>query len=178
MTTPSYRRCFICKSSIIGEEHVWQRRYYCTDCFERLYGECDRNAKEKGLYSAFGWNADNMFFLTRDGDVEITEVGFPPEKFPDVKGLFYYGNQVLQNHGTKSDDPEFDIFGRNRIDRQFIHLCLSVFGLTMDIEDAFISLSCKKVDDKYAVRLQLTDETLEAELPEMIQLVEERWLNE
>jgi len=117
------------------------------------------------------WRPEVMFFLTRDGDIEITSYGFPEIN----AGLYYYGGQCLRNYGTKPDDPEFDEFGRNRIDRQFVLLCMDVIWLLMDNNGAtFISLSCKKADDKYIVRLQLTDETLEAELLEMIQLVEKR----
>jgi len=158
------------EGKLTRQKHVMQE-YDHSFRYEQLYGERDRIAKEKGMFSLFGWNADNMFFLTRDGDIEITEVGMPPKDLPAIKGLFYYGNQVLQNNGTKPNDPEFDVFGRDRIDRQFIRLCEL---LTCGNEDAFESLSCKKVDDKYIARVQFIDETLEAELLDMITLVEER----
>ena len=123
-----------------------------------------------------GLNSENMFFLTRDGDIEITTVGFPKR---ENGGLYDYARQVID---VRSQE-EFDVFGRNLIDRQFIRLCLLVFGYLANKENAFHSLSCKKVDDVYAVVLTLNVEIngrkmlqeTEAELSNMVLLVEE-WL--
>jgi hypothetical protein len=41
-------------------------------------------------------------------------------------------------------------------------------------EETFRLLSCKKDNDRYIARLELTDETLEMELGEMVAFLEER----
>ena len=81
-----------------------------------------------------GWNSENMFFLTRDGDIEITTFGYPK---CESGGLYHYSRQ-----GVDLINPnKLDVFGRNRIDREFIQLCGLVFGLFMRNEDSFQSLS-------------------------------------
>jgi hypothetical protein len=114
------------------------------------------------------WNKDNMFFLTRDGDIEITE----------YDKLFYYGNQCLADGSRVKEEP--DVFGRNYTDKLFIQLCIIVHIHLVYAPNTFQSLSCKKVGERYEVRLELLgdqftgDETLEMELSEMVALFEER----
>ena len=114
-----------------------------------------------------GRNSDDMFFLTRDGDVEITSYDYPERK---KGGLYHYAWQGIETNSQE----ELDAFGRNYTDRLFIRLCDTVFGMVMGKEDTFKSLSCKKVGDQYVVRLELSDETLELELTEMIAVLEQR----
>ena len=114
-----------------------------------------------------GRNSDDMFFLTRDGGIEINHVGFPNR---GQGGLYYYAWQ-----GVCADSKEeFDDFGRNYIDRLFIRFCEAVFGIVMGKEETFKSLSCKKVEDRYIARLELSGEILESELTEMVTLLERR----
>ena len=112
-----------------------------------------------------GRNSDEMFFLTRDGDIEITSYGYP--KLEDGS-LYYYADQVWLGGGQIPDN-----FGRNQIDIQFIRLC-HILSICLQ-EETFKSLSCKKVGEKYIARLELTDETLEMALAEMVALFEKRW---
>ena len=120
------------------------------------------------MKTILGWNKDNMFFLTRDGDIEITQYGYP--KY-EVGGVYHYSRQGV----LAETEEELDEFGRNCTDRQFIRLCGFVFGLLMNKENTFQSLSCKKIDDQYIARLELTDETLEMELSEMIPFLAQRF---
>ena len=114
-----------------------------------------------------------MFYLTRDGDVEVTFVGFP--NMDMVGGLYHYAWQSICAYTTE----EFDEFGRNRIDRLFIQFCQAVFNL-VDWEEngSFKKLSCKKVGDQYMARLELVDETLQMELSEIVQVLEKRFQNQ
>ena len=112
-----------------------------------------------------GWNSENMFFLTRDGDIEITTFGYPK---CENGGLYHYYRQGIDVQNLN----ELDEFGRNRIDRQFIRLCGFVFGYLMNNENTFQSLSCKKVGDQFVARLELTGMTLEYELEFMVELIE------
>ena len=115
-----------------------------------------------------GWNSENMFFLTRDGDIEITTVGFPDQ---GQKGLAHYEQQYIRAYSK----DEFDEFGRNYTDRLFIRFCAVVFDFVDWGENTtFQSLSCKKVNDQYIARLELSNETLEMELSEMVALLEQR----
>ena len=121
-----------------------------------------------------GRNSDEMFFLTRHGDIEITEVGYP--KY--VKGgLYHYARQSIQADSKE----ELDAFGRNHTDRSFIRLCDAVFGMVMGKEDTFKSLSCKKEENAYVeegylyhVRVGIGNEVLDGELSVMVELYEER----
>jgi hypothetical protein len=107
-------------------------------------------------------NVEKMFFLTRTDGVEITS-------FEEV---FNCGNQCLLD--PKRPDLEFDRFGRNYLDRQFVGLCEVIYICFLCNSNMFQSLSCKKDGDKYIVRLQLSNETLELELNEMIELIVQR----
>jgi hypothetical protein len=112
-------------------------------------------------------DTENLFFLTRDGKIEITE----------YDKLFYYANQWLYPCKEELDD-----FGRNRTDRAFIRLCLLVNLFCA--EDTFKSLVCEWDGERYIVRLRfisltrqgLDDETLELELElaAMVAHLEER----
>ena len=111
-----------------------------------------------------GRNSDEMFFLTRDGDIEIIQVGYP--KYVHG-GLYHYARQSIEADSKE----EFDAFGRNYTDRLFIRLCDAVFGYVMGKEDTFKSLSCRKDGERYIARLELTGMTLEYELGFMVDLV-------
>ena len=123
------------------------------------------------MKTILGWNSENMFFLTRDGDIEITSFGYP--KY-EKNGLYHYSRQGMY----AESEEELDVFGRNYTERQFIRLCCFVFGYLMDKEKMFQSLSCKKVGDQYIARLELSNETLEMELSEMVVLLEKRMKGE
>ena len=115
---------------------------------------------------------ERMFFLTRDGDITITEVGYPK----DIAGsLFHYANQWLYEYPLTG---ETDKFGRNATDVMFIRLC----GLLLHSE-RFKSLSVKKNEDgKYIALLTTTVcvngremlSELEGELENIITVLEER----
>jgi len=115
----------------------------------------------------WNWNSANMFFLTRDGDIEIHHTDDEWEY-----GLFHYANQWADGgHRVK----ELDRFGRNQTDKMFIHLCACLHGYVVCTDSVtFKALSCKKVGDQYIVRLELADETLEMELSEMVAELETR----
>ena len=117
-----------------------------------------------------GRNSDDMFFLTRDGNVVITDVGYPGSKGYDYRSgtLYYYARQSVQANSNE----DVDEFGRNYIDRLFIRLCDAVFGRVMGKEETFVSLSCENTGENYEVRLELTDEILEMGLAEMVALFE------
>jgi hypothetical protein len=108
-----------------------------------------------------GRNSDDMFFLTRDGDIEIT--------YTDV---FHYANQCLYEQCITE---ELDKFGRNYVDKLFIWLCNLVHLLPTVADVDVERLSCKKDGDRYIVRLQLSNETLELELSEMVALLERKY---
>ena len=117
-----------------------------------------------------GRNSDDMFYLTRDGDIEITLVGFHPYK---IGGLYHYAWQSICAYSKE----EFDEFGRNDTDRLFIRFCQAVFNIVpwnWEGKNMFKFLSCKKDGDKYIARLELSDETLEMELAEIVVLLEQR----
>jgi len=119
-----------------------------------------------------GRNSDDMFFLTKTYTVEITTIGYPGnDGYP-------YSNESLCHYawqGIKADSTEeLDMFGRNRTDRLFIQMCELVFGLVMGNEDTFKSLSCKKENDHYTAKLELTSETIEMELTEMVKELQHR----
>lgn len=114
-----------------------------------------KNGEE--MYEAFGWNKDNVFFLTKSEYVEIAS----------INEVFNYSNQCLL-----PCEEELDGFSRNRTDRLFIRLCNRVDLFCT--EDTFKSLSCKKDGDRYIARLELSDKTLELELTEMVELLEQR----
>jgi hypothetical protein len=107
-------------------------------------------------------NVEKMFFLTRTDGVEISS-------FEEV---FNCANQCLLD--TRRPDLEFDRFGRNYLDRQFVGLCQVIYIYLLCNQDIFQSLSCKKDGNKYIVRLQLSNETLESELTEMVELIAQR----
>ena len=111
-----------------------------------------------------GWNADNMFFLTRDGDIKIVHSETDPVTTIDEPALFHYANQCCFERPFPKESV--DVFGRNYTDKLFIRLCEIVYCLAPYL--GFKSLTCKKVDDQYVVRLELRDETLEMELGEMV----------
>jgi len=115
----------------------------------------------------YNWTKDNVFFLTRSGNVEITSYGFP--KLEDGS-LYYYSCQSW--YGGRSIPDEF---GRNKIDRLFAQLCDVLFVHFMCQEHLFQSLTCKKKGEQYIVYLRSTDESLEMELAEMIALLEQRF---
>ena len=115
------------------------------------------------MYEAFGWNAENMFFLTRDGDITITEVGFPKRA---EGSLFYYANQCLYEYPLTS---ETDKFGRNATDVMFIRLC----GLIPHTE-RFKSLTCKGVEGIYYARVELDGDIVEGELSHVVDVFTER----
>ena len=123
------------------------------------------------MRTIFGWNADNMFFLTRDGDIEITTVGFPKSAEPEPGTLYHYANQCLLDRKLDDKDAN-DEFGRNYTDKMFIRLCETVFVYLTGKEDTFRSLTCRKDGEKYIARLQVTGMTLEYELEFMVELVE------
>ena len=120
------------------------------------------------MKTTFGWNPDNMFFLTRDGDIEIFHSDDEWEW-----GLFHYVNQVITDESFKEKS---DHFGRNYTDNLFIRFCFAVHMYWVQNKEmfSFQSLSCKKVGDQYIARLVLSNETLEMELSEMVVLLEER----
>jgi len=109
-------------------------------------------------------NSDDMFFLSRDGDIEITSYGYP--KLEDGS-LYYYADQVWLGGREIPDN-----FGRNQTDILFIRLCHIVSLYLLGQEDTFKLLSCKKVGDQYVARLELTGMTLEYELEFMVELIE------
>ena len=108
-----------------------------------------------------GRNSDDMFFLTRDSDVEITCVGHSPYK---VGGLYHYARQGILADSTE----ELDAFGRNKTDRLFIQICEAVFNFVSWRDGEMLhSLSCKKEGDKYMARVRYNDVDLEMEVVEM-----------
>jgi hypothetical protein len=107
-------------------------------------------------------NPDTLFFLTKDESIEI----FHSDNDWEYE-LLHYGNQC-RGIGKKEETDEF---GRNYTDRLFVRLCLLVYVKSRKI---FRSLSCRKVDERYIARVELSDETLEMELSEMVALFEER----
>jgi hypothetical protein len=121
-----------------------------------------------------GRNSDELFHLTRDGDVEATYLGFPNAR-KNVGSLYHYAWQYTCSESKE----EFDEFGRNYTDRLFIRFCASAFE-NVDWDKGenskFKYLSCKKVGDDYIARLELTDETLEMELGAMVELLERRFM--
>jgi len=125
------------------------------------------------MYEVFGWNQDNMFFLTRDHTVEITTVGggFGDVPIHQEGCLFHYGNQFM----TKSDEIP-DKFGRNAIDRMFIALCLQIHIFLIGIIDTvrFHSLTTRKDGDRYMVRVRYDDVDLEMEVVEMFHYFTEK----
>jgi hypothetical protein len=130
-------------------------------------GKIMLNHKRKIMSDKFyKWNKDNVFFLTKEGHVEVTAYGHP--KLEDGS-LYWFADQSW--HGN-SGVP--DGFGRNQIDIWFVQLCNTLFGYLMCKEETFRLLSCKKDNDRYIARLELTDETLEMELGEMVELLEKR----
>jgi hypothetical protein len=110
-----------------------------------------------------------MFFLTRDGDIEILHSDDEWEW-----GLFNYANQCLYEHNCITE--ELDVFGRNFTDKLFRRLCTLSHIIWVGCKKvvSFQSLSCKKVNDQYIARLELSNETLEMELSEMVALLEQR----
>ena len=111
------------------------------------------------------WDKEKMFFLTRTDGVEITS-------FEEV---FNCGNQALLD--PRRPDLDFDRFGRNYTDRQFVELCMTIYLLFICEEGQFQHLSCRKVGEQYIVRLELSNETLEMELSEMVALLPQRIKN-
>ena len=109
------------------------------------------------LVSPVHLTKDNVFKMTEVVPIEITHPG----------DLFSIANQGVVEH--RSYEP--DKYGRVFIDKQFCRLCCLVH---VEEVDMFQSLSCKKNGDKYIVRLELTNETLEMELTEMVALLEQR----
>jgi len=85
-------------------------------------------------------NSDEMFFLTRDGDIEVSFVGFVP---CNKGGLYWYARQSV----CADSKDEFDEFGRNYTDRLFIRFCDLVFDIVEweDRSSVFKRLSCKKL---------------------------------
>jgi len=118
-----------------------------------------------------GWNADNMFFLTRDGDITILHSD-EEESNPTLHEpvLFRYSNQVAWERPPKDT---IDEFGRNYIDKMFIRLCEIVHVLAA--WHAFKSLSCRKIDDVYIARLEWDDEVIEMELCAMVNDLSQRY---
>jgi len=114
------------------------------------------------MIEKFGWNANNMFFLTRDGDIVLTS-------WQEL--TFRYASQWLPDDAYLHE--ELDEFGRYYIDKRFIHVCQLVSVYAMD-EDLFKSFSCKKTENGYIVRLEYGDEELEMELFEMSLLLPKR----
>jgi hypothetical protein len=117
----------------------------------------------------YKWNKDNIFFLTREEYVEVTAYGHP--KLEDGS-LYYYSCQIWYGYDGISDE-----FGRNEIDRQFVLLCNNLF-VYFSGQEEFKSLSCKKIGERYVVRLESSKETLEMGLSEMIDLFDERNKND
>jgi hypothetical protein len=124
-----------------------------------------------------GRNKDGLFFLTRDGDIEITSVGFPDQ---GQKGLAHYEQQYVCAYSKE----EFDEFGLNHTDRLFIRHCAAVFDIVKWVDEdegkyTFKSLSCKKISDwqgeRYIARLELSGMTLEYELGFMVELIEKMY---
>jgi hypothetical protein len=107
-------------------------------------------------------NQEKMFFLTRTDGVEITS----------IEDVFNCGNQAL--YDPQRPDLEYDRFGRNYTDRQFVELCMTIWFLSLQEIIVFKFLSCKKINGQYIIHLELADETLEMELNEMMALFEER----
>jgi len=113
-----------------------------------------------------GRNSDDMFFLTRDGDVEVTFVEF---LHCGRGGLYWYARQYILSNSKE----EFDEFGRNYTDRLFIRFCAAVFDIVgWDENSSFKLLSCKKNGNQFIARLELTEVTLEMELSEMVTYLE------
>jgi len=108
------------------------------------------------MYEKFGWNKDNMFFLTRDNPVEITS----------VEDLSRYANQCLFDVKEEPDE-----FGRNYIDKMFIGLCMELDAFvtcTHEPDVVFKSLSCEKIGDEYMACVKYDDVILEMELVKMV----------
>ena len=115
---------------------------------------------------------DGLFFLTRDGDVEIRHSA--GNKTVDEPALFHYANQWLAERPLTKD---IDEFGRNYTDKLFIRLCIVVLNyvnVILPYPHTFVALSCKKVGEQYVAKLELSNETLEMELAEMVALLEAR----
>ena len=109
---------------------------------------------------------ERMFFLTRTDGVTLST-------FDEV---FNCGNQAL--YDPKRPDLEFAGFGRNYLDRQFVALCEVLYYMLLEQKDSFVALSCKKVGGQYIVRLELSNETLEMELSEMVAMMSLRCKNQ
>jgi len=113
------------------------------------------------MYERFGWNAANMFFLTRD----VTDTN--SHVITSMDAVLRYSNQCLFDM-----DDELDAFGRNYTDKIFIRLCMLVWVARHRFM-AFKSLSCKKVEGAYIVRLQYDNNVIEMELLEMVRYFEQ-----
>jgi len=103
-----------------------------------------------------------LFYLTKNECVEVLS----------AQEAFLYANQYLL-----PCDEEVDDLGRNRTDRAFLRLCdlAYVYDSMSNVPNSeFKSLSCKKVGDNYHVRLVLSNETLEMELFDMVELLQQR----
>ena len=109
-------------------------------------------------------NQEKMFFLTRTEGVEITS----------IEEVFNCGNQAL--YDPQRPDLEFDRFGRNYTDRQFVELCLTIYILFLGEEYRFKSLSCKWYarTGAWVATLKLIDEELVFELGALIGFIAER----
>ena len=101
------------------------------------------------------WDKERMFFLTRVEQVEVSS----------MEEVFNCGNQCLLDPNNK--DLEFDRFGRNYLDRQFVLLCMTIWAWKTILP--FKSLFCRKDGERYVARLELSDETLE-----MVESLEKR----
>lgn len=124
----------------------------------------------------YKWDKDNVFFLTREGRVEIISYGYP--KLEDGS-LYYYADQVWLG-----GDQIPDKFGRNQIDSLFIRLCYRLSIYLLGKEDTFKSLRCEKIaangtdDEYYRVWLELTNETQSLSLAGMIEYLEQQMKTE
>jgi hypothetical protein len=117
----------------------------------------------------YKWTKDNMFFLTRDGNITIRSSGDDNEW-----ELFHFANQYLVK---ECFEEGLDEFGRNYTDKLFIRLCFAAYFrfVLNEQQGTFKSLSCKKARDrKYHVTLQWDDKAVMMTLPEMVEWLEKR----
>ena len=109
----------------------------------------------------------NLFFLTKVGQVIVTEYGHP--KLSDGS-LYYYADQYWCEKLLAGKDE----FGRNETDRLFVTLCNTLFVYLSGKEERFKSLVCKNIEGIYHVCVELMGDIVEGELSHVIVVFEER----
>ena len=107
----------------------------------------------------------DCFFLSKTPVVKITMVGDPCDVDSDITGsLYHFADQYV----ASTEVP--DRWGRNYIDKQFLALCSRLYVIATCCPDiAFKSLTTRKEDGKYFVRVRYNDVDVELEIDKMYQ---------